>query len=71
MALYIYEKDQYPSPQLNGLGLLELNCSLLGHNWLQLEHLWLPVYYWDTTGTPLVTCLLLGQSGYNWNTYGL
>jgi hypothetical protein len=26
------------SPRPNGLGLLELHCSPLQHNWLQLEH---------------------------------
>jgi hypothetical protein len=45
----------YTSSQPNGLGLLELHCSSLEHNWLQLEHPWegqlLPI---GNTGIPMV-----------------
>jgi hypothetical protein len=50
----MYERDSHkvPSPQPNGLGLLERHCSPLEHNWLQLEHPWLPLVSLASTGLP-------------------
>jgi hypothetical protein len=53
-----------PSPQPNGLWLLELHCSPLQHNWLQLEHPWLLLVLLASTGSPCAA------HWYYWNTLG-